>query len=302
MIDILNFFKGVGKGILGYLFVLLGHAIRIIFIWPWNFLTKSMGYFKGFFIYLAYIMVVFSAFIKWFDHQASKVAWKKMENFSTLSYSERATIIDMAEIAAYAYVTDSNAHVHLSYLHNKGYTPLENPHINNTGLTYVTLQKGNTIYLAFRGSTTIDDWDTDARMILSLTTTRNTRFAEAANVAHRLLRIYPDKNLVVVGHSLGGAMVQYVVNVLPDKRLTRAYTFNPLGIPNGVTRTGTNKLIDVVHEADIAQLVMGEKHVVGRGILVHGTPEGNEIEIKHLLSQHSLEKSIANMRRQHGAY
>lgn len=292
----------ISQGILGTLIKLLWRVLIILLVWPLKFLTRTMGVFMGFFIYLGYFMVLYAAFISLFEYQASKVPWTHMTDFSSLSWNERDTIISMAEMSAYAYVTDSDASSYLNRLRSKGYETFGRPHINEEGLTYVTLKKGNTIYLAFRGSDSVEDWETDAKMIFGLITTNTDRFISARNVAEDLLASNPGKNLVLVGHSLGGAMVQYVVNELPSSRITRAYTFNPLGIPDGVARTCTNKLTDVIHEADIAQLVMGEKHVVGRGILVRGkySESGNEeLGLTDLVDQHSIKLSIMNMRSQH---
>ncbi len=281
------------------LFNIIFFIFKLLLIYPLVFLTRSCGLFIGLCWYAAYFMILFYSFIMAFQHLASNVPWKDMVAFHNLSRSQQAKIIDMAELAAYVYDPEDKEQEHFKALQAKGYTTLEEPHINAGGLTYATLQKDNTIYLAFRGSITPFDFIVDIAMICDLTTTDNERFTSARGVAGYFLTRYPDKNLVLVGHSLGGSMVQYVLASLPNSRIKAAYTFNPIGIPDGIERHPSNKLIDVIQEADIAQLVMGKKHVVGQGIILRQTYKGTDPGLTDLISQHSIENAIKNMKRQH---
>lgn len=281
--------KLAASGVFG-LFKLIFKIFVWIFIAPLIFLIGTLGFFKGFFIYLGYMMVLFALFIKIFEEQAANVAWDHMTNYTSLSQSEQLKLLDMAEMAAYAYVTDAYATDHLENLKRKGYSILEPAHVNDYGLTYVTLKKDNTIYLSFRGSTTISDWADDIKMIAGKAEEHMARFRNAANVTLDLIRRYPDCNIVLIGHSLGGSTVQYVLNNVNHNNIVAAYTFNPLGIPGDIPRYCSHKLTDVVHEADIAQLTMGDKHIVGRGILVKWE------NLDSMISQHSIENTIYSMK------
>lgn len=135
------------------------------------------------------------------------------------------------------------------------------------------------------------------------------RFTVALRVTRELLGKYPKHHFVLVGHSLGGATVQYVLRHISSSRL-KGYTVNPIGLPGKIGIIPEKRLVDIVHEADIAQTIMLDSRLVGRGILVRGhfTKQSDgtwtpDFSLLSAASQHSVNKTLKNMIAQHtGTY
>lgn len=172
------------------------------------------------------------------------------------------------------------------------------------------LEIENTVYILFRGSMTLADALDDGQMIFSDEKLEHMgRFTVALRVTRELLGKYPKHHFVLVGHSLGGATVQYVLRHISSSRL-KGYTVNPIGLPGKIGIIPEKRLVDIVHEADIAQTIMLDSRLVGRGILVRGhftrqsddtwTPD---FSLLSAASQHSVNKTLKNMIAQHtGTY
>ena len=272
------------------------------------------------------MLIVFGVFIKLFEQEVvDKSPWNSMTLFHTLPYKERQELIDMTEMASFVYL-DTNAWGNdLIRLQDKGYFLLEKPNLNDGGLTYALMARANrslnspnpgnleienTVYILFRGSMTLADALDDGQMIFSDEKLEHMgRFTVALRVTRELLGKYPKHHFVLVGHSLGGATVQYVLRHISSSRL-KGYTVNPIGLPGKIGIIPEKRLVDIVHEADIAQTIMLDSRLVGRGILVRGhftrqsddtwTPD---FSLLSAASQHSVNKTLKNKIAQHtGTY
>lgn len=293
---------------------------------PYQIISKIFGPFVAFFLYIPMMLIVFGVFIKLFEQEVvDKSPWNSMTLFHTLPYKERQELIDMTEMASFVYL-DTNAWGNdLIRLQDKGYFLLEKPTLNDGGLTYALMARANsslnssnpgnleienTVYILFRGSMTLADALDDGQMIFSDEKLEHMgRFTVALRVTRELLGRYPKHHFVLVGHSLGGATVQYVLRHISSSRL-KGYTVNPIGLPGKIGIIPEKRLVDIVHEADIAQTIMLDSRLVGRGILVRGhftrqsddtwTPD---FSLLSAASQHSVNKTLKNMIAQHtGTY
>ena len=289
---------------------------------PYQIISKIFGPFVAFFLYIPMMLIVFGVFIKLFEQEVvDKSPWNSMTLFHTLPYKERQELIDMTEMASFVYL-DTNAWGNdLIRLQDKGYFLLEKPNLNDGGLTYALMARANrslnspnpgnleienTVYILFRGSMTLADALDDGQMIFSDEKLEHMgRFTVALRVTRELLGKYPKHHFVLVGHSLGGATVQYVLRHISSSRL-KGYTVNPIGLPGKIGIIPEKRLVDIVHEADIAQTIMLDSRLVGRGILVRGhftrqsddtwTPD---FSLLSAASQHSVNKTLKNMLAQH---
>ena len=285
---------------------------------PYQIISKIFGPFVAFFLYIPMMLIVFGVFIKLFEQEVvDKSPWNSMTLFHTLPYKERQELIDMTEMASFVYL-DTNAWGNdLIRLQDKGYFLLEKPNLNDGGLTYALMARANsslnspnpgnleienTVYILFRGSMTLADALDDGQMIFSDEKLEHMgRFTVALRVTRELLGKYPKHHFVLVGHSLGGATVQYVLRHISSSRL-KGYTVNPIGLPGKIGIIPEKRLVDIVHEADIAQTIMLDSRLVGRGILVRGhftrqsddtwTPD---FSLLSAASQHSVNKTLKNM-------
>lgn len=293
---------------------------------PYQIISKIFGPFVAFFLYIPMMLIVFGVFIKLFEQEVvDKSPWNSMTLFHTLPYKERQELIYMTEMASFVYL-DTNAWGNdLIRLQDKGYFLLEKPNLNDGGLTYALMARANsslnspnpgnleienTVYILFRGSMTLADALDDGQMIFSDEKLEHMgRFTVALRVTRELLGKYPKHHFVLVGHSLGGATVQYVLRHISSSRL-KGYTVNPIGLPGKIGIIPEKRLVDIVHEADIAQTIMLDSRLVGRGILVRGhftrqsddtwTPD---FSLLSAASQHSVNKTLKNMIAQHtGTY
>ena len=217
---------------------------------PYQIISKIFGPFVAFFLYIPMMLIVFGVFIKLFEQEVvDKSPWNSMTLFHTLPYKERQELIDMTEMASFVYL-DTNAWGNdLIRLQDKGYFLLEKPNLNDGGLTYALMARANsslnspnpgnleienTVYILFRGSMTLADALDDGQMIFSDEKLEHMgRFTVALRVTRELLGKYPKHHFVLVGHSLGGATVQYVLRHISSSRL-KGYTVNPIGLPGKI--------------------------------------------------------------------
>lgn len=272
---------------------------------PYKFLAGICGHFIALCIYIPLLFVLFGVFVRLFKSEVvDKSPWQGgMALYHTLPESQQQRLLDITEMAAYAYAFSGSGGDLESVLTSKGYRIQGRSCLNEYGLTYVMLAKGEELFVSFRGSVSLADFLDDSQLLFSGKKLEHLgRFIEAGNLVSSLLKQYPDNKIVLVGHSLGGSTVQYVLRNNSDPRL-EAYTVNPYGLPGaGVSHDG--RLTDIVHEGDIAQTVLLDSRVVGRGILVRGEyRQANgqwipEFDLTDAAGQHSIDKTLQNMRRQ----
>lgn len=310
----------IGSTLCGWLFKipkLLGLLLCKILVLPYKVMSHAFGHFIAVCLYVPLMFILFGCFIKFFKYQVvDKSPWgTSMTLFHTLPYDERQELIDMTEMAAFVYF-DSDAPQRLRILKQKGYQPTKMYKMREGGLNYFVMEKGNVFYVLFRG-TAINKGDIldDVNILASSEKLSSLgRFLEALDISRQLIKQYPQYQFVFIGHSLGGSTVQYVMKNLGAGEYPnlKAYTVNPFGLPAGCEKVKDNRMVDIVHEADIAQTVTLDNRVFGKGILVRGkytlqqngkwkpdfaAPVG--FSITDSISQHSVSKTLENMKAQH---
>ncbi len=272
---------------------------------------QKFGFFLGNCLYIPCMMILFAGVISIVQNSVDNSPYKNLTLFHKIGDRQiQQELVDMVEMAAYAYVDSSSAHSRRASLESKGYRVFEQPYVNDMGLTYVTLTKGNTIYIAFRGSTKAGDFLDDVQMFTSGKDMEHMgRFIVAASEVARIARENPGKTITLVGHSLGGSTVQYVMKHDKNPNL-RGFTVNPFGIP-GNDVSYDEDLTDIIHEADVAQLAMlSSRHVGNKRYMVRGVFKQNlrgewvpAFDITSVVDQHSVDNTLANMENQlHGYY
>lgn len=298
------------KGALGLLWKLFVLIFRIIYT-PAKLIFKAST-FIGIVAYIVTSMLVFAFIIAFFQNVNDNSPWKGgMITFNSLQGKapsdpcSQDSLIHMALIAAYAY-----SDTYLPELEALGYHETD-ARMREGDLVYVTLEKGQSIYIGFRGT----DEEVDVRddLLIAASDSAVERLTVARMIVEKIRAANPHKNIVIVGHSLGGSAVQYVVWWYHEVKREcpanfRAYTFNPYAFPYGssvVRVSPAELLIDVVHEGDIAQVVRQKNRVVGQGILVQGMYDAGSgkwlpVDLHNTVSQHSIKGLIANMRAQKG--
>lgn len=160
-----------------------------------------------------------------------------------------------------------------------------------TGFYANVLQENNRIVIVYKGSDDIikntndarKDWKNDANMALLKRIPEQTK--DALEVYDRVKKTFPNVQIDVVGHSLGGSLAQYVAIM---RNVNEAVCFNPVGIGKSMddylskygSKTPENKVINYNNPDDGLT-----KHF--RGELYGTNYTINEIDKKG--NKHSLE-------------
>lgn len=95
-----------------------------------------------------------------------------------------------------------------------------------------SFEDDNRIYLAFSGSKNLTNWVTNIIQILS---SADSVYLAALGIASELRANYPTRELVIVGHSLGGGLAQFSASLMLEDNVT-AIGFNSAGLSKGTIR------------------------------------------------------------------
>lgn len=242
-------------------------------------------------------------------------AWGDMDDFKSLPCPEKKKLFNMALLAEYAYLdSDSDS---LKQLVGQGFYNIQTLP-NPAGMSIVVMgnKNDNNLYIAFAGtkggSSVADIHD---NIDIATSDKNPARFGVAKRYVESIMNEYPGKNVCIVGHSLGGSTVQYVLGAISSNKL-QGYTINPYALPgtNGIIEDP--RLVDVVHEDDIAQRVHPDyARRIGRGVYIQNPwykeavrqaqevvgqailgPAGPALmEIKYEINQHSLKSTLKDM-------
>lgn len=298
------------NGMLGLVWKLVKLAFCIIFF-PANTIFKK-SIFIGLVAYVVTAMLLFAFVIHYFKNLSDNTPWQgdmitfnSLQNIKPGHPYEQDKLIQMAMIADYAY-SDS----YIPNLEEIGYRRI-GTRKREGDLVYVILEKDNTIYIGFRG--TNEGADVVDDFLIATTEDAIERFTIARLIVEKARESHPQKDIVIVGHSLGGSAVQYVVWWYSEVKRQcpanfRAYTFNPYAFPYGdkvIRVSPVDLLTDVVHEGDIAQAVRQKNRVVGQGILVQSLYDAKNnrwlpVDLHNTVGQHLLKGLISNMKAQKG--
>ena len=255
-----------------------------------------------FFMFCVVPMILFAGLIKCLNDLAYEYATPavpvtpmslihaSVTEFHTLSPTEKARLIDLTELAGQA--SDSLKKLALQ----KGYQLVQPFKKIDGDLYHALLQKGNTLFVVFHVNCSDigisnEQWDDLFNP------------HRGKETVEQLLAHNPKLNVGVIGYSAAGAMVQYVLREIDSKRLWGC-TVNSCAFPNGISG-GSSRLIDIVHEADPAQLYNRSQRLLGKGILVRGLYNKLDndkwspgFDLTGDARQHSIESTWTNMMQQ----
>ena len=151
-----------------------------------------------------------------------------------------------------------------------------------TGFYANVLQENNRFVIVYKGSDDIiknnkdarKDWKNDANMALRKQIPAQTK--DALEVYDRVKQAFPNAQIDVVGHSLGGSLAQYVAIM---RNVNEAVTFNAVGIGKSMndylskygSKTPENKVINYNNPNDnLTKFFRGELYGTNYSIDVTG--------------------------------
>ena len=146
-------------------------------------------------------------------------------------------------------------------------------------------QKDGKVVIAFRGSDDVGDLTSDFAMMAGRTPEQ---LDNAVAFVERVKQQFPDAQIVVTGHSLGGSLTEMVSSKFDD---VVGFTFDAVGTKNIVEATGgalkdNHNTVNYIVHGDV--LSNADAHV-GQTVVVSNISKGNE-----LLSPHAIGNFMGN--------
>ena len=184
----------------------------------------------------------------------------------------------LKQAAGYSYKNGSSA--------PEGYKVIKSVDNKDTGFHAEVLAKGNDVIVAYRGTDQpigidgINDFAMARKNIPEQAT-------EAIKVYDQVKQDYPNSDVTVTGHSLGGSLSQIVSSV----RGCEAVTFNAYGVKDmfeNSTNIKEDNIVNYVNEMDGITMVNGENHV-GEIYSVPNIAQDSKFSIFYKLNCHYLE-------------
>ena len=168
----------------------------------------------------------------------------------------------------------------------EGYKVIKSVDNKDTGFHAEVLAKGNDVIVAYRGTTlaSIKDIKNDYAMARKNIPAQAT---DAIKVYDQVKQDYPNSEVTVTGHSLGGSLSQIVSSV----RGCEAVTFNAYGTKDMFKDPASIKednIVNYVNEMDGITMVNGENHV-GEIYSVPNIAQDSRFSIKYKDNCHQLE-------------
>ena len=157
----------------------------------------------------------------------------------------------LKQAAGYSYKNGSSA--------PEGYKVVKSVDNKDTGFHAEVLANGNDVIVAYRGTdiTSVQDIRNDVAMARDKIPAQAT---DAIKVYDQVKQDYPNSDVTVTGHSLGGSLSQIVSSV----RGCDAVTFNAYGTKDMFENSANIKednIVNYVNEMDGITMVNGENHV-----------------------------------------
>ena len=168
----------------------------------------------------------------------------------------------------------------------EGYKVIKSVDNKDTGFHAKVLAKGNDIIIAYRGTnlTSVQDIRNDVAMARDKIPAQA---SDAIKVYDQVKQDYPNSDVTVTGHSLGGSLSQIVSSV----RGCDAVTFNAYGTKDMFENSANIKadnIVNYVNEMDGVTMVNGENHV-GEIYSVPNIAQNSRFSIKYKDNCHQLE-------------
>ena len=119
------------------------------------------------------------------------------------------------------------------------------------GLTAIFIEFKDYDLLLFRGTNSLVDWLTNLKMIFFVPK----QLKDALEFAKE--NIDPNRKTIISGHSLGGAIVQYVCNEIESKNFL-GITYNPAGVMHLVKPKFDFLLYNFITDRDLLNNITGK--------------------------------------------
>lgn len=182
----------------------------------------------------------------------------------------------LKQAAGYSYKNGSSA--------PEGYKVIKSVDNKDTGFHAEILANGNDVTVAYRGTdiTSIQDIRNDVAMARDKIPAQAT---DAIKVYDQVKQDYPNSDVTVTGHSLGGSLSQIVSSV----RGCGAVTFNAYGVKDmfkDPTSIKEDNIINYVNEKDYITMCNAKNHI-GETYSIEGTTDK---DAHYLETMGSLEK------------
>lgn len=184
----------------------------------------------------------------------------------------------LKQAAGYSYKNGSPA--------SEGYKVIKSVDNKDTGFHAEVLAKGNDVIIAYRGTnlTSVQDIRNDVAMARDKIPAQAT---DAIKVYDQVKRDYPNSDVTVTGHSLGGSLSQIVSSV----RGCEAVTFNAYGTKDMFENSANIKeenIVNYVNEWDSITMSNAENHV-GETYAVKGENMRNPHKLETMTDLESRE-------------
>ncbi|MBR6126496.1 DUF2974 domain-containing protein [bacterium] len=138
-----------------------------------------------------------------------------------------------------------------------GYRVIDFDENKKTGFYADVLSNGNDIIIAYRGTESGQDIRNDVAMAKSKIPAQT---IDAIRIYDKVKREYPNADIVVTGHSLGGSLAEIVSGI----RGNLAVTFNAYGVGDMFRERNIlkeNNIVNYVNEYDAVSMVNGQNHI-----------------------------------------
>jgi len=184
----------------------------------------------------------------------------------------------LKQAAGYSYKNGSPA--------PEGYKVIKSVDNKDTGFHAEVLAKGNDVIVVYRGTdiTSVQDIRNDVAMARDKIPAQAT---DAIKVYDQVKQDYPNSDVTVTGHSLGGSLSQIVSSV----RGCDAVTFNAYGTKDMFENSANIKeenIVNYINEMDGITMVNGENHV-GEIYSIPNIAQDSKFSIKYKDNCHQLE-------------
>ncbi|MBQ8517290.1 MAG: DUF2974 domain-containing protein [Akkermansia sp.] len=230
--------------------------------------------------------------------------------FKGQSCAEKAKQIEMAALAAAVYGDSRFAE---TLAENKGYKLLHENIKYRIGNDYVSSlyinEQTKTACVVFRGTNNILDGVEDigyfkSNYNLTQIVGNNIfkfiddipRFKHAQQFTELVIKSYPGYSINLVGHSLGGSVVQYVMSKFPSKNI-EAYTFNSYGLPYAQGIKKDNRITDIINGNEFINMLnlLKTSRTTGKQVMVGAENGDSDDRLNIWDDKHSIISTLLNM-------